>query len=227
MFKNIYSNHESNLYFERGKKYISCFGGVICCRTEMVLCLMRRAFTQSAFPQVKVKRTDEDMKNKERAMGLVMAIIISIAMGALAAFLVMKGNPEATKTTPVPVMYISNILLSVVVGIVVALVLPLGKLGRNLAEKAHAKPPAMKFTLINAIPIAVGNTLIISLIVSFFGVFMARSKAPENIVKDMPPLPVMWLANWGKLLIPTLVVSYLLSVLLTPIVAKAIGLTKR
>ena len=172
-----------------------------------------------------IERKVKDMKKKERTMNLVMSILISAAMGALAAFLVMKGNPDATKTTPVPVMYISNILISVTVGIIIALILPLGKLGRMLASKANAKPPAMKFTLLNSLPISVGNTLIVSFVVSFFGVFMARSKAPESAVADMPPLPIMWIANWGKLLIPTLILSYLISVLLSPFVSQAVGLT--
>jgi len=172
-----------------------------------------------------IERKVKDMKKKERTMNLVMSILISAAMGALAAFLVMKGNPDATKTTPVPVMYISNILISVTVGIIIALILPLGKLGRMLASKANAKPPAMKFTLLNSLPISVGNTVIVSFVVSFFGVFMARSKAPESAVADMPPLPIMWIANWGKLLIPTLILSYLISVLLSPFVSQAVGLT--
>lgn len=172
-----------------------------------------------------IERKVKDMKKKERTMGFVMSIIISAAMGAVAAYLVMKNNPDATKATPVPAMYISNILMSITVGIIVALVVPLGKLGRNLAEKAHAKPPAMKFTLINAIPISVGNTVIVSFFVSLFGVVMARGKAPESVVADMPPLPVMWLSGWGKLLIPTLILSYVLAVLLSPFVSQAVGIT--
>ena len=173
----------------------------------------------------RIERKVKDMKKKERTMGLVMSIIMSAAMGALSAYLVMKGNPEATKSLPVPMMYISNILLSITVGIIVALCLPLGKMGRALAQKAHAKPPAMKFTLLNAIPFSVGNTLIVSLVVSFFGVAMGRSKAPASAVADMPPLPIMWLGSWGKLLIPTLILSYVLSVLLSPFVSQLVGLT--
>ena len=173
----------------------------------------------------RIERKVKDMKKKERTMGLVMSIIMSAAMGALSAYLVMKGNPEATKSVPVPMMYISNILLSITVGIIVALCLPLGKMGRALAQKAHAKPPAMKFTLLNAIPFSVGNTLIVSLVVSFFGVAMGRSKAPASAVADMPPLPIMWLGSWGKLLIPTLILSYVLSVLLSPFVSQLVGLT--
>ncbi|MCR5630270.1 FAD-binding oxidoreductase [Eubacterium sp.] len=173
----------------------------------------------------RVERKVKDMKKKERTMGLVMSIIMSAAMGALSAYLVMKGNPKATKSVPVPMMYISNILLSVTVGIIVALCLPFGKMGRALAQKAHAKPPAMKFTLLNAIPFSVGNTLIVSFVVSFFGVAMGRSKAPASAVADMPPLPIMWLGSWGKILIPTLILSYVLSVLLSPFVSQLVGLT--
>ena len=164
------------------------------------------------------------MKKKERTMGLIMSVIISAVMGTVAAYLVMKNNPDATKATPAPVMYISNIVVSIIVGVIVALVVPLGKLGKNLAEKAHAKPPAMKFNLINAIPISVGNTFIVSFFVSIFGVVMARSKAPESVVADMPPFLVMWLSGWVKLLIPTLIIGYVLAVFLSPFVSRAVGL---
>ncbi|HAV91010.1 MAG TPA: hypothetical protein DCW44_07035 [Eubacterium sp.] len=54
---------------------------------------------------------------------------------------------------------------------------------------------------------------------------MGRSKAPASAVADMPPLPIMWLGSWGKLLIPTLILSYVLSVLLSPFVSQLVGLT--
>ncbi|MBQ9617146.1 MAG: hypothetical protein IJR48_02180, partial [Oscillibacter sp.] len=73
-------------------------------------------------------------------------------------------------------------------------------------------------------PLAVGNTVFISLILSFVGVFMARRGVPAEAIANMPPLPVMWLSSWAKLLAPTLCVSYLLSVLLSPVVAKMVGL---
>ena len=83
----------------------------------------------------------------------------------------------------------------------------------------------MKFTLLNAIPMAVGNTVIISLVVSLFGVVTSRLRAPAEALQSMPPFAVMWLGTWAKLLLPTLLASYLLAVLLSPTVSSIVGLT--
>ena len=170
-------------------------------------------------------RKVKDMKKKQRTMSLIMTIIISAAMGAIAAYVTLKNNPQAAQSTPPQMMYISNIVMSIIVGILVALILPLGKWGQGLARKAGANPPSFKFTLLNSLPIAVGNTLIISLIVSFFGVFMGRAKAPAEAVAQMPPLPIMWLGSWVGLLLPTLIASYLLSVVLSPVIAEMVGMS--
>lgn len=176
------------------------------------------------YEEPRIERKVKDMKKKERLMGLVMAIIISLAMGVLVAYLIPKINPQAGEMQPAPIRYISNILLSVTVGIIVAFVIPLGKIGKNLAAKAGANPPSFKFTLINSIPLSVGNTIIVSLVCSIVGVLMARSHAPAEALAQMPPFPVMWLGSWAKLLLPTLIVSYILAVVLSPIVSQAIGM---
>ena len=176
------------------------------------------------YEEPKIERKVKDMKKKERMMGLIMAIIISLAMGILVAYLIPKINPQAADQQPVAIRYISNILMSVTVGIIVAFVVPLGKMGRGLAAKAGANPPTFKFTLINSIPLSVGNTLIVSFVCSLVGVLMARSHAPAEALAHMPPFPVMWLGSWGKLLLPTLIVSYILAVVLSPIVSQAIGM---
>ena len=171
-----------------------------------------------------VKREVKDMKKKERKMGLIMAIIISLAMGVLVAFLIPKFNPQAAEQQPAAIRYISNILMSVVTGIIVALIIPLGRIGRALTKKANANPPSMKFTLLNSIPMAVGNTLIVSLVCSLVGVLMARSHMPPEALANVPPFLPMWLVSWAQLLGPTLVVSYILAVLLSPFVSQAVGL---
>ena len=176
------------------------------------------------YEEPKIERKVKDMKKKERMMGLIMAIIISLAMGILVAFLIPKISPQAAESQPAAIRYISNILMSVITGIIVAFVIPLGKLGRALANKAGANPPSFKFTLLNSIPLAVGNTLIVSLVCSFFGVMMGRSHATAEALAHMPPFVIMWLGNWGKLLLPTLIVSYLLAVILSPVVSQAIGM---
>ncbi|MBR1797486.1 MAG: hypothetical protein IJ757_05705 [Clostridiales bacterium] len=164
------------------------------------------------------------MKKKELLMGIIMSVIISAVMGALASFLILRSNPQAAQGTPVPMMYLTNILLSVVVGVIVALVIPLGKLGRGLASKAGANPPSLKFNLLNSLPLSVGNTLIVSLILSLVGVVSARGKMPPEALAQVPPLPVMWLGSWAKLLIPTLVASYVISVVLSPLISRLVGI---
>ena len=53
---------------------------------------------------------------------------------------------------------------------------------------------------------------------------MGRSHAPAEALANMPPFPVMWLGSWAKLLLPTLIASYLLAVILSPIVSQAVGM---
>ncbi len=163
------------------------------------------------------------MNRKNRVMHTAMTVLISAAMGVVASWLILGSNPQAAASTPAPMMYACNIVLSVVLGIVSAAVLPFGKWGRGLANRAHAKPPGLAFNLLHSIPLAAGNTVFISLVLSFVGAFMARRGAPAEAVAHMPPLLSMWLGSWAKLLAPTLCVSYLLSVLLSPVVAKLLG----
>lgn len=165
----------------------------------------------------------EKRMKKERLIGIIMSIIISAVMGVVSAALVIRNNPEAVRYTPVEMLYITNIALSVVVGVIISLVIPFGKLGAVLARKANANPPGIKFFVINAIPISVGNTLIISIIMSLYGVISARMKLPAEALSHLPPFAVMWLGNWMRLLLPTLVISYVLSVLLSPLVTRLLG----
>ncbi|MCR4671217.1 MAG: 2Fe-2S iron-sulfur cluster binding domain-containing protein [Saccharofermentans sp.] len=176
------------------------------------------------YEEPKIKLRVKDMKKKERLVGLIMTIVISIAMGALATFVVLKTNAQAAEGMPHAIMYIMNILLSAVLGVIISLFIPLGKLGRGLAAKANANPPSMKFYLLNAIPMSVGNSIIIGLILSLVGVLMGRSRAPAEALAQMPPMPVMWLSSFFTILFPTLILSYVLSVLLAPFVASAVGL---
>lgn len=164
------------------------------------------------------------MQKKERAMGLTMTVLSSAVMGAIASYLVLKTNAQAAVSTPAPVMYGSNIALSIILGLVISFVLPLGKLGGALAKKANANPPGIAFTLLHALPSAIGSTTLISLALSFLGVFMARSHIPAEALAHMPPLPVMWLSSWTQLLFPTLIASYTVSVILSPVVSSIVGL---
>ena len=163
------------------------------------------------------------MRKKERLMGLIMSIIMSTAMGILVSFIVLRSNPQAGGGQPPIITYLVNIVLSIVVGIVVALVIPLGKIGKVLTMKANANPPSIKFNLLYSIPMAIGNTLFVGLTVSLFGVLMGRRNMPPEVARTTPLVP-MWLGSWAKLIIPTLLVSYVLSILLIPVISRAIGL---
>ena len=162
------------------------------------------------------------MKEKERTVGIIMAIVMSVAMGIIAA-LVIYYDPK-TQTPPLPIFCLINVVESVIVGLLVAFLVPLGKLGRALAAKAKATPPSLKFNLINSIPLAVGNSVIVSLIVSFIGVAQAHSKIPEQVA---PPLFAMWIGSWARLLVPSILISYVLAIFISPLVAKAVMRPKK
>lgn len=164
------------------------------------------------------------MKSRELKMGLIMSVIISAAMGLLSAAIVIATNSDARENTPVPVLFISNILLSITVGAVVALVFPLGRMARALTTRAGAVPPSRKFMLLNPLPYALVSGFIVSLVASFAGVAMGRAHASDEALEDMPPFPVMWLGSWAKLLLPTLVVGYILAVIISPVVARKVGI---
>lgn len=166
------------------------------------------------------------MKNKERQVGIIMTVIISIVMGLVASFFLIRTNPESVKASSPVMIYVSNAIMSLVLGLIIAFILPFGKMGSALARKCGANPPSLKFILINAIPLSVGNTVCVSLVLSLVGVLSARRHIPAEALKDLPPFPVMWLGGWVKLLLPTLLVSYLLSVICAPIVAKLVGFPK-
>ena len=166
------------------------------------------------------------MKNKERQVGLIMTVIISAVMGLVASFFLIRTNPESVKTSSPVMLYVTNTIMSLVLGLIISFILPFGKMGSSLARKCGANPPSLKFILINAVPLSVGNTVCVSLILSLVGVLIARRQIPAEALKNVSPFPVMWLGGWAKILLPTLFVSYLLSVILAPIVAKLVGFPK-
>ena len=157
------------------------------------------------------------MQKKEKQIGLIMAIVISIAMGIVAS-IVISNDPKA-QTPPLPLFCLINVVESIVVGILGALLIPLGKLGQAMAKKAKATPPSLKFSLINSIPLAVGNSVIVSAVVSFVNVAQAHSKIPAE---QAPPLMAMWMGSWGPLLVPSIIISYVLAVLLAPVVVRMV-----
>ena len=154
-------------------------------------------------------------KKKERKIGLIMAVIISACMGIVTAVMISK-NPNA-KTPALPIFLLINVVESIIVGVIIALVIPLGKLGQMLAAKCKAVPPSLKFNLLNSIPLTLGNSLIVSAIVSFINIAQAHSQIPAD---QAPPLFAMWLGNWAPLLIPTTLIGYVLAILISPLVIR-------
>ena len=170
-----------------------------------------------------VIRKVKDMKKKERKVGIIMAIVISVVMGALFTFISRNNvNEQALKNMPpAAVAYILGILESVTVGVIIALVIPIQKWGRGLAAKCNAYPPSMKFTLLNSIPFALINSILISAVCSFIGVATSYSKIGDP---NKPPLMAMWFSNWISTLWIGILVSYILAVLISPFVVQAVGL---
>ena len=164
-----------------------------------------------------------DMKKKEKTVSIIMAVIMSVLLGIIAVFLARAGKSDVQLQTmpPLPVMLITSVIESVIAGIIVALVFPLGKWGSMLAAKAGATPPGIKFTLINCIPFTLVNTVIISLALSGISLAQAYGKI-ESPVKA--PFVAMWLGQWSIMFPFTLVVAYLISIIVSPIVVKAVGL---
>lgn len=162
------------------------------------------------------------MRKKERIVSILMAAILSALLGAIAAFFIRRGMaPEARAATPAAAMYLTNILESIVVGILLVLILPFGKWGRTLADRFGAKPPTLKFTLLNCLPVSVGSSVLVSLIVSFVNVAQAHARIPAEAA---PPLLGMWFSSWISLLPISIVASYILAALISPLIVKAVGL---
>ena len=169
------------------------------------------------------KKGMPEMKKKEITVSLVMALIMSLLLGVIAVFLARAGKSDVQLQAmpPLPIMLITSIIESVIAGVIVALVFPLGKWGRALAQKAGANPPGIKFTLINCIPFAVVNTVVISLALSCISMVQAYGKIDMPV---KPPFVAMWLGQWVVMLPFTLVVAYVISIIVSPIVVKAVGL---
>lgn len=165
------------------------------------------------------------MKNKERLIGVIMAVIISVAMGALFTFLSRRNwTPEQAKMMPpAAVNYILSIVESVAVGIVVALVIPIAKLGRKLAEACKARPGTIKFNLINGFPFTVINSCLLGTIMSGLGIFQARRQMPMEVLIKQPPFVKVWLGSCLENLPIAIIVSYILAIIISPIVVKMVG----
>lgn len=167
----------------------------------------------------KKERTVKNMAKKTRAVSIIMAIIMSAAMGALMTWLSRQNNPKAAEAPAVPA-FVSAIIVSIIIGVLTVLIIPLGKWGKKLAGKAD--PTTMKFTLLNCLPVSVVSAVIVSAAASFFGMFMGMSKggAPMNAIV------AAWVPAWLKSLPISIIVSYVLAVIISPMVVQMVGIPK-
>ncbi len=165
----------------------------------------------------------EEMRKKERLVGIIMAVIMSAVMGLLFAFVARKGaNPTMLASMPpAPVMITTSIIESIIVGVIVVLIIPIGKLGRGLAAKFNAFPPSFKFNALNSLPFAVISAVIVSAVCSFISIAQAHAHIPAD---QAPPLIMMWLGSWLKTLPLSIIVSYVLALIISPFVVRAVGL---
>ena len=161
--------------------------------------------------------------NKEKKVNLIMAIIMSACMGILFAFVARKNAaPQALQSMPpAPIMVLTSLIESIIVGVIVAFVIPMGKMGMALSSKFGARPGTFKFTAINSIPFAVINAVLVSAVCSFISIAKSHASMPSD---QAPPLLVMWLANWLKTLPLSILVGYILAIIISPIVVRSVGL---
>ena len=166
-----------------------------------------------------------DMKKKEKLMGIIMAVSLSAIMGLIFVFVKRhNAEPQALeKMPPVVVDCLISMLESITVGVIIALVIPIGKLGRALSAKFGAKPPSVKFSLLNSIPFALINAIVCSAVCSFIGIATSYGK---NMNPNKPPLIKMWFSQWINTLWISILVGYVLALLISPLVLRAVGLGK-
>jgi len=164
-----------------------------------------------------IKRGTLDQRKKK--VGLVMTLIMSIMMGIVATLISRSGMPPQALATapPLPVMMLSNVLMSVVVGILIWLIIPSAKWGGALVAKAKAFPGTFKFTALNCLPISAVNSIIISMVVSFINVSQSHAQIPAGFA---PPLGAMWFSAWIRMLPLMLVIAYITAMIVSPLVVK-------
>lgn len=161
-------------------------------------------------------------KGKEyHSIRIMMAVIMSTVMGVIASFLVAQ-NPNAN-IPAFPVFCLFNVTESIVVGVFIAIFIPLDKLSNALVSRFNIKNYALH-GMVYAIPLSIGNGILVSGIVIFVNVFMSYLRInPAN----RPPLLGMWTSSWFPILLPMIVISYVVSLVFTPLVIKFISTINR
>lgn len=153
-------------------------------------------------------------KNK-RLVEVIVSVIMSIAMGMVSTIIV-SLNPNAS-TPPFIIFCLLNVTESIITGVCVALFIPLGKLSDILTRKLKLRNPSLEYNLVYSVPLAIGNALIVSAVVSFINIAIAYTRLDPA---QCPPLLVMWASSWLPLIIPMNIISYIFSVIVYPMVTE-------
>ena len=157
-------------------------------------------------------------KNTDQSVRIIVSVIMSIAMGLVSSIFVAQ-NPSA-KIPPFPVFCLLNITESIVAGIFVALFIPLQKISEALVKNIKSGRSSAKYGLLYAIPLAIGNGLIVSGCVSFINIAVAHSRMD---IESRPPILLMWTSSWLPIIIPTTIIAYCLSLFFTPFIRKSLS----
>ena len=153
-------------------------------------------------------------KKNKRLIEVIVSVIMSVAMG-MASTIIVCLNPNAN-TPPFILFCFLNVTESIITGVCVALFVPLGRLSDALVRKLKLKNPSLEYNLVYSIPLAIGNGLIVSAVVSFINIAIAYTRLDPT---QCPPLLVMWASSWIPLIIPLNIISYIFSVIVYPMVS--------
>ena len=153
-------------------------------------------------------------KKNKRLIEVIVSVIMSVAMG-MASTIIVCLNPNAN-TPPFILFCFLNVTESIITGVCVALFVPLGRLSDALVRKLKLKNPSLEYNLVYSIPLAIGNGLIVSAVVSFINIAIAYTRLDPT---QCPPLLVMWASSWIPLITPLNIISYIFSVIVYPMVS--------
>ena len=153
-------------------------------------------------------------KKNKRLIEVIVSVIMSVAMG-MASTIIVCLNPNAN-TPPFILFCLLNVTESIITGVCVALFVPLGRLSDALVRKLKLKNPSLEYNLVYSIPLAIGNGLIVSAVVSFINIAIAYTRLDPT---QCPPLLVMWASSWIPLITPLNIISYIFSVIVYPMVS--------
>ena len=163
------------------------------------------------------------LKQRKKLIGFIMTLLMSTVMGIVATFLARRGMPPQglAMAPPLSIMMITNVLLSLSVGILLWLIVPAARVGAAMAAKAKARPGSFKATALNCLPISFLNSTMISIVVSFINVSRSHAQIPPGFA---PPLGEMWFSSWIKMYPVMLVIAYVTAMLISPLVARWVKL---